>query len=132
MIKLEIITLEPNKDLTSYIGIKKYEIQNTVNVNGRVRISTFPTFFPKTDQTRIQYPSFIYYDLVINIFESMTQERNLPDHPTYYGDVDFEVTEKLEGTSITAYYHDGKFGMTFFCSISFVSLFLLFLLFIDH
>ena len=100
--------------MTSYIGIKKYEIQNTVNVNGRVRISTFPTFFPKTDQTRIQYPSFVYYDLIINRFESMTQERNLPDHPTYYGDVDFEVTEKLEGTSITAYYHGGKFGMNSF------------------
>eukprot|EP00026_Physarum_polycephalum_P010775 Phypoly_transcript_10955.p1 GENE.Phypoly_transcript_10955~~Phypoly_transcript_10955.p1 ORF type:complete len:411 (+),score=58.41 Phypoly_transcript_10955:115-1233(+) len=86
----EIITLEPNKDLTSYIGIKKYEIQNTVNVNGKVKQSTFPSFFPKTDQVRIQ---------------------NLPDYPTYYGDVEFEVTEKLEGTSISAYFHDGKFGI---------------------
>jgi NAD-dependent DNA ligase len=45
---------------------------------------------------------------------TIDQCRNLPDYPTYFGDVEFEVTEKLEGTSISAYYHDGKFGMAFF------------------
>jgi len=103
--------LEPNRDLTSYIGIKKYELQNTINVNGKVKQSTFPNFFPKTDQTRIQYPNKTKTVYKEKIELPLIKERNLPDYPTFYGEVNFEVTEKLEGTSITAYLHDGKFGV---------------------
>jgi len=85
----EITILQPGTDLTNFFGIKKYELPNSVNVNGEAA-GSFPGFIPKTDQTRIQ---------------------NLPQYPYTYPDVEFEVTEKLEGSSITAYFHNGQFGI---------------------
>jgi RNA ligase (TIGR02306 family) len=50
----------------------------------------FPSLIPKTDQERVQ---------------------NLVKEITSAGDMDFEVTEKLEGSSMTCYLIDGVFGV---------------------
>lgn len=49
----------------------------------RTKISTFPGFLRKTDQDRIQ---------------------GHPDYISRFADVEFEITEKLEGSSITAFF----------------------------
>jgi len=92
----QIITLEENKDLTSLIGIHKYEsplcVGNPLKWIDRI---AFPSFFHKTDQTRIQ---------------------NVPHYITTYGEVEFEVTEKLEGSSLSVFFFNGSFGV---CSRNF-------------
>jgi RNA ligase (TIGR02306 family) len=50
----------------------------------------FPSLIPKTDQERVQ---------------------NLVKEIASAGDMDFEVTEKLEGSSMTCYLIDGVFGV---------------------
>eukprot|EP01111_Echinosteliopsis_oligospora_P007840 TRINITY_DN2316_c0_g1_i3.p1 TRINITY_DN2316_c0_g1~~TRINITY_DN2316_c0_g1_i3.p1 ORF type:complete len:372 (+),score=84.65 TRINITY_DN2316_c0_g1_i3:84-1199(+) len=86
--------LEVGTNLTELLGVKKRVVGGTIwqtrhtvdkSIKGR-----FPEFLRKTDQARIQ---------------------NKPDMPTYFPDVEFEVTEKLEGTSITAFWLDDQFGV---------------------
>jgi len=76
--------------LTNWIGVTKYEpVDTRINIGG-FRAGLFPAFIVKTDQTRIQ---------------------NCIDYFTKYADVEFEVSEKLEGSSITTFYKDGDFGI---------------------
>eukprot|EP01117_Protostelium_nocturnum_P000385 TRINITY_DN10455_c0_g1_i1.p1 TRINITY_DN10455_c0_g1~~TRINITY_DN10455_c0_g1_i1.p1 ORF type:complete len:407 (+),score=129.98 TRINITY_DN10455_c0_g1_i1:134-1354(+) len=93
------IPLIEGKDLTQLIGITKYEVQNSSDFKGpsnRQIIRNFPDFLKKTDQPRIQ---------------------NFPQYPTLLAEVEFEVTEKLEGQSVTAYFRksasipEGRFGI---------------------
>ncbi|PRP84212.1 hypothetical protein PROFUN_08412 [Planoprotostelium fungivorum] len=88
----EQISLAIGSDLTSLIGIKKYEIPDVgVRLAGNAGPrGNFPSFLRKTDQERIQ---------------------NNPHYTTSLADVDFEVSEKLEGSSVTAFYKDGKYGV---------------------
>jgi RNA ligase (TIGR02306 family) len=91
----ELIPLDPGRNLTQIIGIKKYETPTVgVNVFGG-KAYAFPGFLRKSDQPRIQ---------------------NLPSYPIDFADVEFEMTEKMEGTSVTIFWKDGKFGV---CSRNF-------------
>jgi len=82
----EQITLSVGTDVTNLIGIKKYEVVDTYLKKGSMNYRKFPTFILKTDQPRVQNLSKI-----------------LPQLPP---DLEFEVTEKLEGTSITVFYSE--------------------------
>jgi len=82
--------IEVGTDLTAFLGVQKYEKPLPSNLTGRVR-GNFPLFIPKTDQERIQ-----------NIGG---KER------TKYGDDTFEVTVKLDGSSMTVYANEGTFGV---------------------
>ena len=77
-------------DLTEIIGVQKYEKPIPSNLQGKVR-GNFPTFIPKTDQERYQ-----------NI--KTWQLEN-------YVNVPFEVTTKMDGSSMTVYFNDGDFGV---------------------
>ena len=87
-----------DNDFTSACGGKDIlgggDLESTTarRVPGPVRCSTFPPFLKRTDQERIQ---------------------NLGRFFTSYQDSGyrFEVTEKLHGTSFTAYRYGGKFGV---------------------
>lgn len=68
-------------DLTELLGIKKWERQIPAQLAGQVK-GNFPTFLRKTDQERIQ-----------NVFRKME----------YYPGM-FELTEKLDGSSMTVYF----------------------------
>lgn len=70
-------------DLSSLLGVKKYEKPVSVSLAGFAR-GNFPSFIPKTDQERIQNLKRDLGDWVANALE-------------------FEVTEKLDGTSVTIY-----------------------------
>jgi RNA ligase (TIGR02306 family) len=71
------------------LGVVKYEKPIPANLQGQMK-GNFPSFIPKTDEERIQ---------------------NCPYVLDEYKDVDFVVTEKIDGTSATYYKKDGVFGM---------------------
>ncbi|KAN0029524.1 hypothetical protein ACTA71_007653 [Dictyostelium dimigraforme] len=94
----EQIPIEMGRNLTDFIGIKKITeyVQIPRNVNGSNRKAyTFPSFIKKTDQTRIQ---------------------SVPHYFDVHQDLLWEVTEKLEGSSITVFKHGDKTGI---CSRNF-------------
>jgi RNA ligase (TIGR02306 family) len=79
--------LEEGTDVSEWLGVVKWEPPaefKAANAKG-----TFPNFIPKTDQERIQ-----------NCYRDMVQL-----------DTTWEVTEKLEGSSHTAYFNNGEFGV---------------------
>lgn len=76
-------------DVTKELGIKLYEPPIPAALNGEVK-GVFPGFIQKTDEERIQ---------------------NLLDYFENYRGHKFVVTEKLDGTSFTAYLCNGEFGV---------------------
>lgn len=78
-------------DVTEMLGIQKWEMPIPAQLAGEVR-GNFPTGIPKTDQERCQ-------NLVKEITAAMESE------------LQFEVTEKLEGSSMTCYLINGEFGV---------------------
>lgn len=75
-------------DVTEVLGVTKFEPPIPAQLVGKVK-GNFPSFLHKTDQERIQ-----------NIWDHI---KDIPDF--------FEITTKLDGTSCTYYYLDGKFGV---------------------
>lgn len=74
-------------DVTELLGILKYEKPLNANLAGTAR-GNFPLFIPKTDQERVQ-----------NL-----KQRELD---SYVG-LHFEVTEKIDGSSVTVYTKDNE------------------------
>lgn len=81
--------LEIGQDVSAEMGIIKYEQPVPAGMGGAVK-GAFPGFLPKTDEIRIQ-----------------TAEHLLDE----YAGMTFEMTEKLDGTSYTAFLHDNEFGI---------------------
>lgn len=86
---------EEGDDLTEFLGVKKFEKPMPSNLAGIAR-GNFPSFIPKTDQERVQ-----------NIFNLL--QRNAGDHT-------FEVTIKLDGSSMTVYNKKGPIDNFGVCS----------------
>lgn len=76
-------------DVTRLLNIELYEPPVPANLKGIIK-GKFPGFIHKTEQERIQ---------------------NLLEYFDLYKDVPFECTEKLDGTSMTAYFNNGEFGI---------------------
>jgi RNA ligase (TIGR02306 family) len=92
---LENLVLETWKDgadLTELLGIQKWEMLISAQLQGQAK-GTFPIIIRKTDQERVQ-----------NLSESLIKE-------LYQGGYQFEISEKLEGSSMTCYLIDGVFGV---------------------
>jgi len=85
-----IFNPKENDDLTEALDIVKYEPPISAQLAGKIK-AIFPSFIPKTDETRIQN------------FES--EFGFLPVGENAY------ITEKLDGTSFTCYFKDGVFGV---------------------
>ncbi len=83
--------LEVGTDVSDVLGIIKYEPPAATCHNPQFRSrGAFPLFLQKTDETRVQ---------------------SIPEVLTQNADVEFEVREKLDGTSVTAFIRDGQFGI---------------------
>jgi RNA ligase (TIGR02306 family) len=80
---------EEGADVTDLLGVRKWEPPLPVGMGGRVK-GGFPGFLPKTDETRVQV-----LELVLERHRGKT----------------FSVTEKLDGTSFTAFLRRGEFGV---------------------
>lgn len=80
---------EEGTDVTDLLGIIKYEPPAPVGMGGRVR-GGFPGFLSKTDEIRVQ------------VLEAALERHR---GKTFF------VTEKLDGTSYTAFLRDEEFGI---------------------
>lgn len=76
-------------DVSVPLNIQKWEMPVPAQLAGLIK-GNFPTQIPKTDQERVQ-----------NLVREIEREQNSQ----------FEVTEKLEGSSMTCYLIDGVFGV---------------------
>ena len=76
-------------DCTEILGISKYEAPIPANLNGIAK-GKFPSFIPKTDETRVQ--------VLQPILDKYKGQRCY-------------ITEKLDGSSTTYYLKDGEFGV---------------------
>ena len=85
-----VLGLQGGEDVTETLGIQKWEPPIPSQLQGTMR-GNFPHFIPKTDQERCQ-------NLRKDIFE------------THKDDV-YEVTTKLDGSSMTVYVKDGGIGV---------------------
>ena len=74
-------------DVTELLSIQKYEKPLPTSLAGMAK-SNFPSFLHKTDQERVQN---------IDLSQLLGQQ--------------FEVTEKLDGSSMTIYYNEGEWGV---------------------
>lgn len=100
---------EQEHDVTEILGVQKYEIPESGrhgnNLKFGKRSSNFPSFIQKTDEERIQ-----------NLFQKV--EKYYPDH-------EWDVTEKLDGSSTTVAYYknviedENSFNGVFVCSRNF-------------
>jgi RNA ligase (TIGR02306 family) len=77
-------------DITEYLGIQKWEPPIPAQLQGTMK-GNFPHFIPKTDQERCQ-------NLRKEIFETHKDEI-------------YEVTTKLDGSSMTVYVKNGEIGV---------------------
>jgi RNA ligase (TIGR02306 family) len=77
------------KDVSEVLGITKYEALIPASLAG-VAKGLFPSFIPKTDETRVQ----VLQEVLDN----------------YKNEVCY-VTEKLDGSSVTYFVKDGEFGV---------------------
>jgi len=78
-------------DMTELLGIQKWEMAVPAQLAGQVK-GNFPSQIPKTDQERVQ-------NLVAEVTSAIVAGMR------------FEVTEKLEGSSMTCYLINGEFGV---------------------
>lgn len=83
------VSVEEGDDVTAVLGILKWEPPIPVGMGGKVK-GGFPGFLPKTDETRVQ------------VLESLLERHR---GKTFY------FTEKLDGTSFTAFLRQGEFGI---------------------
>ena len=84
-----LVKLDNGTDVTTMLGIKKYEPSIPANLGGQI-IGYRPFWVPKTDEERVQ---------------------NLVKELEEYQGMLFYVTEKLDGSSMSVYIHDGIFGV---------------------
>ena len=85
------LVIEEGVDVTELLGVVKYEPPIPAELAGKVK-GSFPSFLRKTDEERVQ-----------NLVKEYAQWKEQ--------DLDFYVTEKLDGSSATYYYKDGVFGV---------------------
>lgn len=81
--------IEEGADVTETLGIVKYEPPIPASLAG-VAKGAFPSFIPKTDETRVQ------------VLQELLDK--------YVGESCF-ITEKLDGSSVTYYLRNGEFGV---------------------
>jgi RNA ligase (TIGR02306 family) len=82
-------SFQDGDDVSEVLNIQKWERPMNAQLAGMAR-GNFPSVIPKTDQERVQ-----------NLVKEIAASVNLQ----------FEVTEKLEGSSMTCYLIDGVFGV---------------------
>jgi RNA ligase (TIGR02306 family) len=82
-------SFQDGDDVSEVLNIQKWERPMNAQLAGMAK-GNFPSVIPKTDQERVQ-----------NLVKEIASAVNLQ----------FEVTEKLEGSSMTCYLIDGVFGV---------------------
>jgi RNA ligase (TIGR02306 family) len=81
-----------DEDVTEFLNIQKWEPSIPAQLSGKIR-GMFPSFIPKTDQERIQ-----------NLTNEFQEWKKNPE-------LTWEVTEKLDGSSMTVYVNGEDSGV---------------------
>ncbi len=81
--------LKDGDDVSAILGVVKYEPPVPAQLAGLIK-GNFPSFIPKTDQERVQ---------------------NIGNLLAEYRKHSWEVTEKLDGSSMTVYINEGEVGV---------------------
>jgi RNA ligase (TIGR02306 family) len=93
----KLYNLVEDHDVTDILGIQKYEppVDNSTGTKAHTGRSAgnFPVNIPKTNENRVQNLTR-YWDCIK--YES--------------DDYEFQITEKLDGMSVTLFYYDGRVG----------------------
>ncbi len=76
-------------DVSAVLGVVKYEAPIPASLAGVIK-GEFPSFIPKSDEPRIQ---------------------SFPDKLGQYASTTFYATEKIDGTSVTFFLHDGELNV---------------------
>lgn len=118
-------------EVTEHLGIKKWEPQIPANMVGQVE-GMFPSFIRKTDQERCQnigakifgydetysdfpaesIPDEVVADLIEkNTVISVNGKLMRVNKPTASRTDEYEVSMKMDGSSVTYYHYDGKIGV---------------------
>ena len=85
-----VISVSEGDDVTEFLGIQKWERPLPTQLQGQAK-GNFPSFIHKTDQERCQ-------NLQKNIFVD-------------WKDLEWEISLKLDGSSLTGYYNNGETGI---------------------
>ncbi len=85
----EGVDIQEDADVTEVLGVTKYEPPMPANLLG-IALGPFPSFIPKTDETRVQ--------VLQELLDKYVGE------PCY-------LSEKLDGSSVTYYLKEGHFGV---------------------
>ena len=85
-----VISVSEGDDVTEFLGIQKWERPLPTQLQGQAK-GNFPSFIRKTDQERCQ-------NLQKNIFVD-------------WKDLEWEISLKLDGSSLTGYYNNGETGI---------------------
>ena len=88
---MDVGALQPGMDVGALLGICKYELPEVEGKQNLQQAGSWPSFIRKTDQTRLQ-----------NCIRDM-------EHGNYWKV--YEITEKLEGQSFTAFIFNGEVGV---------------------
>jgi RNA ligase (TIGR02306 family) len=91
VLRSAVVILAEGDDVSEFLGITKYEAPIPAALAGEVK-GMFPSVIPKTDQERVQ-----------NLKTELAEWLDDGLH--------WEVTEKLEGSSMTVYVRDGEVGV---------------------
>ena len=86
---LDGLQLEEGLDVTTLLGVMKYEPPMPSCLRGKA-LGTFPSFIPKTDETRVQL-----------LQQVLDRHIGMPCY----------ITEKIDGTSATYFLKDDHFGL---------------------
>ncbi len=110
---MELMAVEiVGEDLTEIMGVQKWETPIPAQLAGDV-IGGFPSFIPKTDQERIQNMDTKTHEprTVTYIQDGVLVNKVLNKRKPTIFDSTFEVTLKLDGSSMTVYKKDGEVGV---------------------
>lgn len=112
---LKVKLLQEGDDVTELLGVKKWEPAVPAVLSGDAE-GVFPGFIPKTDQERIQnlFNKHLRDDSVPFVYDPINAPgvgpSTIPFHK-FYKDQEFEVTVKLDGSSMTVYLKDEEYGV---------------------
>ena len=84
---------ELGADVSQHLNIQKWERELPAQLAGKAK-GYFPTFIRKTDQERVQ-----------NIWKDIEEDT------AFYHGTEWEISEKLDGSSMTVYFYQGQFGV---------------------
>ena len=86
-----ITSFDDGDDLTEILNVQKYEPPVSAQLAGLAK-GNFPSFIPKTDEERVQ-----------NLKKSLSTWSTT--------NIEVEITEKLDGSSMTVFWNNGEFGV---------------------